>query len=63
MNTNRPSNEEVLQALRTLRDLCQTFSSCEDCPCCLHGDCQIRFASPECYALNEPEEKWYAFRE
>lgn len=61
MNTNRPSNEEVLQALCTLRNLCQSCSSCEDCPCCKYSTCKIRDSTPECYSLNEPEEKWYAF--
>lgn len=62
MNTNRPSNEEILQALRTLKTLCDSFSSCEDCPCCKDG-CQIRFTTPNSWALNEPEEKWYAFKQ
>ena len=63
MNTNKPSNEEVLQALIILRNLCQSYSSCENCPCYnKYGNCQIRDENPECYSLNEPEENWYAFR-
>lgn len=62
-NTNRPSNEEILQALRTLRDLCDNFSSCASCPCCVDGHCEIQNNTPARYELNEPEEKWCAFRE
>lgn len=60
MNTNRPSNEEILQALRTLKNLCMN-STCADCPCCMYDDCLIQ-RDPAVYELNEPEEKWNAFR-
>lgn len=63
MNTNRPSNEEVLQALHTLQNLCDNFESCDNgCPCCVDGQCAVRFSAPAQYALNDPEEKWCAFR-
>lgn len=60
--TDRPSNEEILQALRTLKSLCDHFASCDDCPCCVDGQCAVRFSAPAQYAINEPEEKWCAFR-
>ena len=60
--TNRPSNDEILQALRTLKTLCDCFSSCGDCPCCVGDHCEIQNNSPANYELNEPEEKWYAFK-
>jgi hypothetical protein len=62
MDFNKPSNEEILQALRTLKTLCVN-SVCEDCPCYRHGTCKLQFTSPESYDLNEPEERWYAFRD
>lgn len=60
--TDRPSNEEILQALRTLKSLCDHFASCEACPCYVSGECGIRVSAPAQYAINEPEEKWCAFR-
>jgi hypothetical protein len=64
-NTNRPSNDEILQALRTLKTLCNTYVSCDDgCPCYCrdHSHCVIKCSTPDLYELNEPEGKWYAFK-
>lgn len=63
MNDNIPLNEEILQALRTLKTLCKNFSSCTDCPCGGTDGCKIKGTFPANYNLNEPEEKWYAFRQ
>lgn len=58
--TNRPSNEEILQALRTLKTLCVN-SNCNNCPCYKNGECRVQ-SSPAEYEINEPEGRWYAFK-
>lgn len=60
-NNDRPSNEEILQALQILKKLCLN-SACADCPCEMNGDCLIQ-RDPVVYQLNGPEEKWKAFKE
>ena len=50
------SREEIVDALKTLRDCCKAHSRCENCP--LRNEfakCGVTSVSPNNWHINEPE--------
>lgn len=61
MKINR---DEILDALRTLKEVCTAQGTdetcCHHCPLSDGSSCMIEGA-PECWELNDPEKDWKAF--
>lgn len=61
----RHTKQEILQALKTIKEECMGYTDCKDCPLCLNdsGFCGVNTLSPDSWDFyNHNECKWRAFK-
>ena len=61
----RPSNEEIVNAMKVLHNLCTNYGEgCSNCPLCIEKDCEcyIYELVPADWEINEPETEWKAYK-
>ena len=47
------SQEEILKALRVIKETCKEYGSCSPCPFSRNGSCVITNVSPHNWRINE----------
>lgn len=56
-----PSKEEIIKALETLKTVCDTAETCNECPLYSScGECGITELGPGDWAINKPDKVWRA---
>lgn len=55
-------DKELLNALKTIKKICEEKDSCRDCPCSLNGGtCMVHRTFPNEWNLVEEQPAWKAF--
>ena len=60
MEKEKYSKEEIIDALRMLKDICLSCVECPECPFydSLRSDCYLETVNPSGYRINEENKKW-----
>lgn len=55
-------NNEIIEALKTIKETCVETRDCKDCPFCITNRCYLQENAPDGWEINTEEIVWRAFK-
>ena len=58
----KPTQKEIINALKVIQDTCKTYGVCHNCPLSIDNVCVFQDQAPENWEINTSPPVWKAFK-